>query len=173
MHCPGCGTETSKDQKFCQCCGIGLQMVSQAVAKRLSTADSAEPPVESEASKQLRMSGMLLLGFAAFFVCIVLVVVGKLFPDNDWIGLIVVLLLLLGAFAATSGVLLSLRRITKPSRQPPQQAEPPQDGLTAPASANPLELIPGATEDTTRMLEPSLRDKQRVTEKNSSQSSEK
>ncbi len=39
-------------------------MISQAVAKHLSTADSSEPPVESEASKQRRMSTLAHWGIA-------------------------------------------------------------------------------------------------------------
>lgn len=148
-------------------------MISQAVAKHLSTADSAEPPVESKVSKQRRMSTLLLWGIAAFFVGIALMVVGKQFPDFDWIGLIGVLVLLLGAFVATYGVLSPLRQIWSPSSRPPQPAELPQADQTALASANPLELIPSITEHTTRMLEPSRRDKQRVTEKSKSQRKEK
>jgi hypothetical protein len=165
MHCPSCGTETSKNQKFCRSCGIGLQMISQAVAKHLSTADSAESPVESEANKQRRMYTLVRLGIVAFFVGMALMVMGKQFPDQDWIGPIGVLVLLLGAFVATYGVLSPLRQITSPSRKPPQPADLPQADPTALPSANPLELIPSITEHTTRTLEPSLRDKQRVTEK--------
>jgi hypothetical protein len=165
MHCPGCGTETSRNQKFCRSCGIGLQMISQAVAKHLSTADSAESPVESEANKQRRMYTLVRLGIVAFFVGMALMVMGKQFPDHDWIGPIGVLVLLLGAFVATYGVLSLLRQITSPSRKPPQPADLPQADPTALPSANPLELIPSITEHTTRTLEPSLRDKQRVTEK--------
>jgi Protein of unknown function (DUF3040) len=165
MHCPGCGTETSKNQKFCRSCGMGLQMISQAGAKHLSASDSSEPPVESEASKQRRMSTLLLWGIAAFFVGIALMVVGKQFPDFDWIGLIGVLVLLLGAFVATYGVISPLRQIRSPSGRPPQPAELPQADRTALASANPLELAPSITEHTTRTLELSLRDRQRVNEK--------
>jgi zinc-ribbon domain/Protein of unknown function (DUF3040) len=159
MHCPSCGTETSKNQKFCRSCGMGLQMISQAVAKHLSTADSSEPPVESEASEQRRMSTLLLWGIAAFFVGIALMVVGKQFLDFDWIGLIGVLVLLLGAFVATYGVISSLRQIRSLSGRPPQPAELPQADPTALASANSLEQIQSVTEHTTRTLEPSLRDK--------------
>jgi hypothetical protein len=144
---------------------MGLQMISQAVAKHLSTSDSSEPPVESEASKQRRMSTLLLWGIAAFFVGIALIVVGKQFPHHDWIGLIGVLVLLLGAFVATYGVISPLRRIRSPSGRPPQPAELPLADPTALASANPLELAPSITEHTTRTLELSLRDKQRVNEK--------
>jgi predicted RNA-binding Zn-ribbon protein involved in translation (DUF1610 family) len=56
MHCPNCGTEISKNQKFCRSCGMGLQMISEAVAEHLSTADFADSPDESEASKRRRMS---------------------------------------------------------------------------------------------------------------------
>ena len=140
-------------------------MISQAVAKYLSTSDCSEPPVESEASKQRRMSTLLLWGIAAFFVGIALMVVGKKFPDFDWIGLIGIFVLLVGAFVAAYGVISPLRRIRSPSRKTHQPADPPQADPTALASANPLELIPSITEHTTRTLEPSLRDKQRVTEK--------
>ena len=134
-------------------------MISQAVAKHLSAADSAESPVKSDASKLRRMSTLLLWGIAAFIMGMALIVVDKQFPDHDWIGLIGVLVLLLGAFVATYGVLSPLRQITSPSRRPRQSAELPQADPTALASANPLELIPGITEHTTRTLEPSLRDK--------------
>ena len=80
MHCPGCGTETSKNQKFCRSCGIGLQMISQAVAKHLSTADSAESSVESEANKQRRMSTLVRLGIVAFFVGMALMVCANSSP---------------------------------------------------------------------------------------------
>ena len=158
MHCPGCGTEASKNQKFCRSCGMGLQMISQAVAKHLSTADFSGPPVEREAIKQRRMS-TLLWGMAAVFVGMALIVVGKQFPDHDWIGLIGVLVLLLGAFVATYGILSPPRQKTSPSRNPPRPAELPRADPKALASANSLEQIPNVTEHTTRMLEPSLRDK--------------
>jgi hypothetical protein len=135
---------------------MGLQMISQAVAKQLSTADSSEPPVESEASKQRRMSTLLLWGIAAVFVGMAIIVVGKQFPNHYWIGLIGVSILLLGAFVATYGVLSPLRQIKSPSRKPPQPAYLPQTGPTELVSANPLEQIPSVTEHTTRALEPSL-----------------
>ena len=134
-------------------------MISQVVAKHLSTADSSEPPVESEASKQRRMSTLLLWGIAVVFVGIVLIVVGKQFPDFDWIGLIGIFVLLLGAFVAAYGVISPPRQRTSPSRKPPQPADLPQTGPTAPVSTNPLEQIPSVTEHTTRKLEPSLRGK--------------
>ena len=56
QSCPNCGTEISKNQKFCRSCGMGLQMISEAVAEHLSTADFADSPDESEASKRRRMS---------------------------------------------------------------------------------------------------------------------
>jgi hypothetical protein len=160
------------NQKFCRSCGRGLQIISQAVAKPLSTADSTESPVESEASKQRRMSTLLLWGIAVFFAGMALLIVDKQFPHHDWIGLIGVFVLLLGAFVAVYGVLSPLRQIRSPSRRPPQPAELPQAGLAALASATPLELIPSVTEHTTRTLESSLRDQQRVTEKNKSQRKE-
>jgi hypothetical protein len=159
MHCPNWGTETSKNQKFCRSCGMGLQMISEAVAKHLSTADFAESPDESEASKQRRMSILALWGIAAFFVGMALLVVGEQVPHHDWIGLIGVLVLLLGAFVATYGVISPLRQIRSPSGRPRQSAELPQAGPTALASANFLEQVPSVTEHTTRTLEPSLCDK--------------
>jgi hypothetical protein len=141
---------------------MGLQMISQAVAKHLSTADSTEPPVESEASKQHRMSTLLLWGIAAVFVGIALIVAGKQFPDFDWIGLIGIFVLLLGAFVAAYGVISPLRHIRSPSGKPPQPADLPQTGPPALVSTNPLEQIPSVTEHTTRTLEPSLRDKPRT-----------
>jgi uncharacterized membrane protein YcjF (UPF0283 family) len=135
-------------------------MIPQAVAKHLSTTDSAESPVESEASKQRRMSTLLLWGIAALIVGLALLIVDKQFPHHDWIGLIGVLVLLLGVCIGAYGVLSNLRQMRSPSRRPPQPAELPQAGLTVLASATPLELIPSVTEQTTRTLESSLRDQQ-------------
>lgn len=136
MYCSSCGAETSKKQKFCRSCGISLPMIPQAVAKHLSTADSAEPPVESEVSRERRMF-TLFWGIAAFIIGMALIVVDKQFLHHDWIGLIGVLVLLLGAFVAIYGTLSPLRRITSPSRNPSQMAELPQADPTAPASAEP------------------------------------
>ena len=33
MYCPTCGNQTSLDQKYCRSCGMGLQMISQAVGE--------------------------------------------------------------------------------------------------------------------------------------------
>jgi protein-S-isoprenylcysteine O-methyltransferase Ste14 len=55
------------------------------------------------------------------FFGMALIVVGKQFTHRDWIGLIGVLVLLLGAFVATYGVLSPTRRITSPSRNPPNR----------------------------------------------------
>ena len=117
-------------------------MISQAVAKHLPAADSAESPVESEANKQRRMSTLVRWGIVAFFVGMALMVMGKQFPDFDWIGLIGILVLLLGAFVATYGILSPPRQKTSPSRNPPRPAELPQADPTAPVSANSLEQIP-------------------------------
>ena len=33
MYCPTCGIQTSLDQKYCRSCGMGLQVISQAVGE--------------------------------------------------------------------------------------------------------------------------------------------
>jgi hypothetical protein len=153
MHCPGCGTETSiENQKFCRSCGMGLQKISRAAAKHFSTVDSAESPVESDASKQRRMPTLLLWGIAAFFVGMVLMVVGNQVPGLSWIGLICVLVLLLGAFVATYVIPSPPRHITSPSRKPPEPAELPQVDPKALVSASSLEQIPSVIEHATPSL---------------------
>lgn len=37
MFCPGCGKETSPNQKFCRSCGLGLERIEQAVNDQLGT----------------------------------------------------------------------------------------------------------------------------------------
>lgn len=35
MHCPNCGTQTSREQKFCRSCGLGLEKVAHFLGEQM------------------------------------------------------------------------------------------------------------------------------------------
>ncbi len=42
MHCPSCGANASRDQRFCRGCGLSLEKVPGLLAEQLQTADSEQ-----------------------------------------------------------------------------------------------------------------------------------
>ncbi len=153
MHCPACGTKASAKQNFCRSCGMELQVISQLVAKHLSTTDPTLPPVESDAGKLHRMPTLLFSGIVSFIIGMALLVMDRMFFHHNWIVLVSVLLSLAGTLIAAYGVLPPMWQAKRYHRTSlSQPAIPPQPEPAGLASASHLEAKPSITEHTARTL---------------------
>ena len=128
-------------------------MISHAVIKHRSPADSNNLSLESETSVPHRVYTMLLWGIGTLLVGVALIAAGK---EIQYVGSVGVLLELIGTFLALYGVLSPYRPRKKGSGSQPSQLS----ALLSAESTN--ELAPGSqpalpqsiTERTTRALEP-------------------
>ena len=170
MHCPNCGTQASADQKFCRSCGIGLQMISQALAEELAAVESNQPPgelVETARSRYKKFArwgaitalsgvGMLVLMSISLIVSVPLQKTFELDPEFyfenilPWLFAVAITLIFTGIGLMIAGV------IKKHShRQPLQPSTLPQADTTSklPPASYP-EPAPSVAERTTDLLEP-------------------
>ncbi|MCI0338855.1 MAG: hypothetical protein L0226_14875 [Acidobacteria bacterium] len=181
MHCPNCGMETSKSQKYCRSCGMSLQIISQAVAEHLSEEGAKKSPdllIDKKRQENFERwgkmigacgLGMMILLLTTVFLCVVL---DKIIGTNivaffDLIGPIVgpiSFLLLIGG----CGIFLyphlkkEARGLLK--RQTSQPETLPQAETTRELPAALQSEMVSVTEHTTRSLEPSSHDKPRAGE---------
>ena len=155
MHCPNCGKQTSIDQKFCKSCGMSLATVSIAIASHQSGLDSGKRPVSDDAGAIRRMAIMLFWGIVVFIMGGVALGISKrVLPNDFFVGLIGVVLLVAGLILAMYAVISPMwRQADKPGQKPEtkraRESENSRDtlpeGLTSPPSS--------ITEGTTNILE--------------------
>ena len=170
MHCPACGIETSDQQKYCRSCGMDLKTISDAVIKHRAPADAKKLSLESETSVQHRVYKMLLWGIGALLAGMALIAAGKEIQYVGWVG---VLLALIGTFLALFGVLYPYRpkKHIGPSTSLPSALPRAESTNQLPPESQP-EFPQSITEHTTRVLEPLLRNKPKVSEGRESQGKE-
>lgn len=154
MHCPNCGTKTSREQKFCRSCGLELEKIAQFLGEQL--------PIQLDESPDARKQRLERLGVAAFSVFAagvlgmilygvvykVIVVQGRTFE-----GLAV--LAFLGVVA--SGILaafLFAQANEKPARRfpVPLQTSVADEPARASLTEGKVQPLPSVTERTTELL---------------------
>ena len=160
MYCPTCGIQTSLDQKYCRSCGMGLQVISQAVGEH-----QGQTIEKNEARpKNLERWGMItaLIGIStlsllliAVFICLT---ISKVFGISfeafgfDFFAPVVVGI----AFSSIiiGGGLMSYPTIRKELRnlRPAKLTEKAQT-TAALSMSNIAEQLPSVTEGTTSLLE--------------------
>ena len=168
MYCPTCGIQTSLDQKYCRSCGMGLQVISQAVGEhqgQFIEKNEARP-------KKLERRGMItaLIGISTLsllligvFICLT---ISKLFGISfDAFGFDTFAPVVVGiAFSSIiiGGGLMSYPTIRKELRnlRPPKLTEKAQ--TTAALSMSNIEQMPSVTEGTTNLLEADNRNSRRT-----------
>jgi len=162
MHCPACGKEAAGTPKFCRSCGMDLLAVSGLVAQHLPSTASVRPPAEGDAEALHRLYSMLLWGIGVLLVGLALLAFGK---KIEYVSQVGILMMLAGTFISFYGVISPLRPKKRGAPGVPEPAALPQAESTAKLPpASPPDLIPSVTEQTTRNLEPALRDKPVVIE---------
>ena len=157
MHCPSCGTEVSTSLKFCRSCGMGLELVSKAMAEHVSADESDLSKVESDKGALQRMVKTMGLGGIILFAGIVVVLIGRKLLHNDLADLIGGLVLMAGVFIMSYAVFSAMLSGTGKTRKkvgslgpamPELGRDTSPEGLAAPA--------PSVTEQTTKTLETTL-----------------
>ena len=159
MYCPTCGIQTSLDQKYCRSCGMGLQVISQAVGEhqgQIIEKNEARP-------KKLERWGMItgLIGISMLsllligvFICLsISKVFGISFEAFGFDSFAPVVAAIGFCSIIIGGGLMSYPSIRKELRnlRPAKLTEKAQ--TTAALSMSNIEQMPSVTEGTTNLLE--------------------
>jgi hypothetical protein len=154
MHCPGCGAQTSIEQKFCRVCGMNLEALSIALATQSVLPDSNDSHATAISHTSRRIMPWMRWGFIIMFVGAFLGVIGKKFIHDDIMSGVGALIAIAGIFLICFGSLPTLAPRSGKSRQSKPVKAPAQAKPTMPI---PLELLPesvsSVTENTTELLE--------------------
>jgi hypothetical protein len=62
MYCPNCGTKTSRDQKFCRACGLGLEKIALSLNEQLPTKVDRTLQQQKELFEKLGVAALSVFG---------------------------------------------------------------------------------------------------------------
>lgn len=151
MHCPGCGKQTSMEQKFCRACGMNLE----AIAKAMGAQGYTSVEDDSRITAKRRMMRWMKWGIVIMFMGMFIGIGGKKFIHDDIVSGAGTLITLAGMFVICFGSLTTMSpRKKRSSRQesPAQPSEQAKPTLPLPLELSP-ESINSVTESTTKLLE--------------------
>jgi hypothetical protein len=100
MHCPGCGNEAKKNQKFCRACGFGLEQVAQLLSAERTTGRTELTEDERRTEKLVgwginALLGILGLSVVAAIIYAVMIRKGAFWTGLGFIGFLTCVVLLL------------------------------------------------------------------------------
>src|SRR5262245_22910426 len=111
MHCPNCGAQAPRDQKFCRKCGLNLEKVPELLLSQLAETHS-EMPARLTKSRQmmerLATAGGIsfILGGGIFFLCLLYNIVTRhIIAKGQVVSGMALLLFLIGAALLLSYVI--------------------------------------------------------------------
>jgi hypothetical protein len=158
MFCPGCGTKTSIEQKFCRSCGLSLEKAAQSLIEQLPTQLSDERKSRKEKLERMGVAALSVFGLGVLAMLLYGVVYKViLVQGRTWEGLAI-----LGFLAIIASGLLAVYLFAeandsdkllfkKKEQRPPELATPsPTTGKLLPESD--FEPLPSVTERTTELL---------------------
>ena len=150
MHCPGCGTQSSMEQKFCRVCGMNLDALSKALAAQDLSFAADDSHTDAARHSRRRMMSWVRWGVIIMFAGGFIGITGKKLMHNEIMSGVGALIALAGMFLVGFGSLAPRKR----SRQTKAAIAPEQAKPTVPLT---LELPPASvssvTERTTELLE--------------------
>jgi hypothetical protein len=159
MHCPGCGSHASEQQKFCRTCGMNLDGLAERVAAHQGTPPRAQSELVMfliAAGKWMAFGGVGLL-LATLLLMLLSVAFGFFSKEAlEFYGMkslaIAVTLLVLGGSTLCLPMFLQRERKSDLQLKPERSSQPVTtvELLEAPAYHS------SVTEHTTRELEPVL-----------------
>jgi hypothetical protein len=156
MHCPGCGNESTLDQKFCRQCGFNLAPVSKLIQAG-SGDESQLDKVERDKLLMKHMVRWMMWGMLVMLIGIVLAVANKQLHIPPLLNLISTVVILGGVSVITYGVLDTLRGGGLKKEKPKAIAAAPKSKIEQGSSTNELDdrlpiPIASVTERTTQLI---------------------
>jgi hypothetical protein len=161
MHCPNCGAQAPRDQKFCRKCGLNLEKVPELLSGHIPEKHGETPASLDKSGRvmeSLAMAGSVtfILGGGVFFLYLLYNIVTKMIIDKGHVVLGTSLLL----FLIGAGLLLSYVYYVESqkgnARQKSGRPNPEVNGAETTKKLSPpgsLEIITSVTEKTTDLLE--------------------
>ncbi|HKP39164.1 MAG TPA: zinc ribbon domain-containing protein [Pyrinomonadaceae bacterium] len=154
MHCPGCGNESTVDQKFCRKCGFNLEPVGKLFVPDNESAQVELTKAERESLLVRHMFRWMSWGGIALLIGVVLLVVSKQVFPSPLIALPASFFLIAGIVMASYGVFSAIGRGTK---LPLEKAPKSPNELRPADTTNELDVaripVPSVTERTTQLIE--------------------
>lgn len=160
MHCPGCGNESSLDQKFCRKCGFNLEPISKLVVQRSPSEDIQPNKHEQEKALVRRMFRIMGWGLLIVLIGVVLLVMARAPAPGlleNVLGVLSLILLLGGTAVAGYSIFDAVRQSTKPALPRPRvsKAEISQAETTNELLEERMPVpVPSVTERTTQLIAP-------------------
>ena len=153
MHCPGCGNESSLDQKFCRKCGFNLEPISKLLIADKEPDQAKLSKAEHESLIVRHMFRWMSWGGILLLIGVALLVVSKQLIASPLITLPASFLLLAGIATMSYGVFSAVGRGTKPRLEKPLKS---QNELKSADTTNELDAripVPSVTERTTQLID--------------------
>src|SRR5258705_7895829 len=160
MYCPTCGIQTSLDQKYCRSCGMGLQMISQAVGEHQGQIVEKKEARRKKLERRGMITGLIgismlsLLLIGAFICLTISKVFGISFEAFGFDSFAPVVAAIGFSSIIIGGGLMAYPSISKElgNLRPAKLTEKAQT-TAALSISNIAEQIPSVTEGTTNLLE--------------------
>lgn len=157
MHCPGCGHESSLDQKFCRKCGFNLEPVSKLITGQAGSEEIQTEKSEQERRLVRRMFRWISWGCLVLLFGVILLIFNRGFIHEALFQPLSSLLILGGVAMATYGVLSTVlkgtylpgKTSTRTAAEPIEQAKA-TDELTEPRVPT---FMPSVTDRTTQLID--------------------
>ncbi len=160
MHCPGCGHESSLDQKFCRKCGFNLEPVGKLFKNESGPDERKRERAEREKQAVRRMVSWMMWGMLVMLIGVILTVVNKQLKLDQPVGLIATFIILAGVSATMYGLLDAMRGGKQPRKSKklegsrddlPPVTEIKADTTRELAGGMPIP-VPSVTERTTNLI---------------------
>ena len=156
MHCPGCGNQSSLDQKFCRKCGFNLEPVSQLVSGHIDHDQTVEARSERDRRLVRRMVRWISWGCLVILAGVIFLVLNRGFIHEAMFVPLSSLLMLAGVAMATYGVLSAMIKGTylpeKTSARKQPEAIGPGQATNELPEANVPAFPPSVAERTTQLI---------------------
>ncbi|HEV2708131.1 MAG TPA: hypothetical protein VGV59_19600 [Pyrinomonadaceae bacterium] len=152
MRCPGCGTETASEQKFCRLCGTNLEAIAKASSAHPSVGDPAE--ASDKTTRRMHASRQKRPLFRGLIIILLGVTVLANAEGRELVNWLGIAAFLAGMALAIYGVFAEDKPQSPDSAQTFTTKALDESGAHSYLPPqNPAEPVPSVSERTTELLE--------------------